>query len=78
MEEGQRAGGKEGGREGAWSERKEGQRGREMKEGGRAEHGVSEGGKGRIEGGKGRIEEGKGREGGWYRERERGIKEKGE
>ena len=48
-----------------------------MKEGGRAEHVVSEGGKGRIEGGKGRIEGGKGRieggkgrEGVWYRERD--------
>ena len=31
-----------------------------MKEGGRAEHGVSEGGKGRIEGGKGGSREGMG------------------
>ena len=36
-----------------------------MKEGGRAEHGVSEGGKGRIEGGKGS-------EGGWVVSREGG------
>ena len=45
-----------------------------MKEGGRAEHGVSEGGKERIEGGNGRIEGGKGREGGWVLSREGGIK----
>ena len=44
-----------------------------MKEGGRAEHGVSERGKDR--GGKRRIEGGKGREGGWVVSRgEGGIK----
>ena len=39
-----------------------------MKEGGRTEHGVSEGGKGRIEGGKGS-------EGGWVVSREGGREE---
>ena len=48
-----------------------------MKEGGRAEHGVSERGKGRIEGGRGGgSKEGRGgREGGWVVSRgEGGIK----
>ena len=48
-----------------------------MKEGGRAEHGVSERGKGRIEGGRGGSREGRGGRGGWYREGREGSREGG-
>ena len=48
-----------------------------MKEGGRAEHGVSERGKGRIEGGRGGSREGRGGEGGRVGGIERGGRDQG-